>query len=786
MIGQTVSHYRILEKLGGGGMGVVYKAEDTKLGRLVALKFLPEELSQDKRSVQRFQLEARAASGLNHPNICTIYDIDEHDGRHFIAMELLEGQTLKGRIAGQPLESDQLVRLAMQVAEGIVAAHAKGIVQRDIKTANVCVTERGQAKLLDFGLAKLVEPAGEVTATESLTQAGVAPGTLPYMAPEQLRARPVDGRTDIYALGCLLYEMATGQRPFREEMGPQLIDDILHKLPAPPSRLNPDMMPELERIILKCLEKDPENRYQSAKEVFVDLRRLAAPSTAAAVSAPVPRRGRTALLATVGLLAAALVIAAYFARNRIWPAARPPAGKVMLAVLPFENLSRDPEQEYFSDGLTEEMIAQLGRMQPQRLGVIARTSAMQYKNTNKAIDVIGRELGVDYVLEGSVRRAGTRVRITAQLIQVSDQTHLWAENYERDVADVFAVQSDVAGRIASSLAVELLPVQQAQLASSRPVKPEVYDAYLKGRYYSNKLTEEGGYKAIEHFRQAIQMDPSYAPAYAGLADAYYGLSSLYLPPREAMPKVRTAALKALELDDTLPEAHVSLAFVRAYYEWDWVAGEKEFRHAIELNPNHAPAHEWYGFYLAQLGRFDEGIAELKRAHELDPLSFGIAFYLGQSYYWARQYDRALEQAQKAIDVDPSHDWPYLLEGEVYERRGDFSAAIAAFEKSRQLAPESLYAIAELGHAHAAAGNRREALKALEDLKQLSKRRYVDTTLMAMICAGLGEKDQAFAWLQQALDARNEGLLFLVVDLRFASLRSDPRFQNLLRQMKLPE
>ena len=783
MVGQTVSHYRILEKLGGGGMGVVYKAEDTKLGRLVALKFLPEEFSQDRQAIQRFQREARAASALNHPNICTIYDIDEHMGTHFIAMELLEGQTLKHRIGDRPLASEEVAKLGVQIAEALAAAHAKGIVHRDIKPANVFVSEEGQAKVLDFGLAKLLRPPGDATASVSLTETGIAPGTLPYMAPEQLRGEKVDARADIYALGTVLYEMATGQRPFREELATRLADDILHKPPAPPARLNPDMPARLEEIVLKCLEKAPENRYQSTKELLVDLRRLSAPPTSAVVR-PAARLSRRAVLVAAAVVAV-LLIAGYLVRERFWPRAQPPTGKIMLVVLPFENLSGDPEQEYFSDGLTEEMIAQLGRLQPQRLGVIARTSAMQYKNTTKRVDEIGRELKVDYLLEGSVRRTTNRVRITAQLIQVSDQTHLWAENYERDVADIFGVQSEVSERIARSLAVELLPTPPGQPASSRPVNPQAYEAYLKGRYYANKLAEEGLYRAIEQFTQAIGIDPAYAPAYAGLADAYYGLSSLYLPPREAMPKVKAAAEKALELDDTLAEAHISLAFVKAYWEWDWAGGEKEFRRALELNPNHAPAHEWYGFYLASLGRSEEGIAELKRAQELDPLSFGIQFYLGKSYYFAGQYDRALEQAQKAIDVDPNHDWPYDLQAEVYEQRGDFPRAIAAFQKARQLAEEP-WTIGELGHAYAVAGNRREALKALEDLKQLSKRRYVDTTLMAMICVGLDEKEQAFAWLRQAVDARNEGLFFVIRDPRFASLRSDPRYKDLLRRMNLPE
>jgi TolB-like protein/Tfp pilus assembly protein PilF/tRNA A-37 threonylcarbamoyl transferase component Bud32 len=785
MIGRALRHYRIVDKIGAGGMGEVYRARDEHLNRDVAIKILPADALADDKARRLFRREAEALSKLNHPHIATVFDFDSQDGVDFIVMEHVTGESLDRQLETGALPEKTIARLGEQMASALEEAHEHGIIHRDLKPANVRLTPKGQAKILDFGIARLLQPAGVEATTESFADTQVLAGTLPYMSPEQLRGEAVDGRSDIYSLGVMLYEMATGQRPFQQKLSTALSDAILHQ-PAPTPRLvNSRLSPELERIILKCLEKDSDNRYQSAKELAVDLRRLGAPEAARAVDAPRKRLGRPALALMTVLIAAVLGTAGYFARQRFWPQASHPVGRIMLAVLPFDNLSGDPEQEYFSDGLTEEMISQLGSLQPERLGVIARTSAMYYKGTHKRLDEIGQELGVDYIVEGSVRREANRVRITAQLIQVSDQTQLWAESFERQLADVFVIQSEVAGRIARSLEVELLPSHQAQLASARGVDPEAHEAYLKGRYHLNKRTEADLKKALEYFQQAVATDPDYALGYAGLADCYYVAAARdFLPPAEAYREAETAARRALELDDQLAEAHTALAAVTAS-EYDWSDAEREYERAIELNPSYATAHHWYSLFLAAMGRHDEALAEIKLAHELDPLSLIINEALGWPFYLARQYDQAIEQYERTLEMEPNFTPTYYDLGRAYLHKGRLKDAIRVHRKLVELSGGQWNAKAALGHTYAVAGKQEAARKILSELVALSNRSYVSPYDIARIYAGLGDKDEALAWLEKAYQERNNYLIYLKVDPDFDPLRSDPRFDDLLHRLGFP-
>ena len=772
-------------------MGVVYRARDERLERDVALKVLSVEAFADEEARKRFRKEALVLAKLNHPNIGFVYDFDRQDGVDFLVMEYIPGTTLAEYLKGRSLAEKEVIALGAQIAAALEEANGQDVVHRDLKPGNVMVTPKGQAKVLDFGLAKLLRTGAEAGVTLSRTETQGISGTLPYMAPEQLRGEPADARTDIHALGAMLYEMATGKRPYREESSPQLTDAILHQSPVAPRALNAQISPELERIVLKCLEKDAENRYQAAKEVGVDLRRIGLASSAAStMTAQRPQRRRWPVWSGVALGAVLLLVGAVAVfgpvgwRDRLMSRGSAPHIE-SIAVLPLENLSGDPEQEYFVDGMTEALITDLAQI--SALKVISRTSVMQYKGVKKSLPEIARELKVDAVIEGSVQRSRDRVRITTQLIHAATDTHLWARSYERDMRDVLTLQSEVARTIASEIKIKLTPGEEIRMATARPVNPAAHEAFLKGRYHWNKFSQEGLTKSIEYFQEAIRQDPNYALAYTGLANAYtfQGAISEQAAPREAMPQAERAAKKALELDESLADAHVALALVRLNYDWNWAAAEKEFKRALELNPSHADANHWYSHYLLAVGEVEASLAVSKRALEVDPLSLAISIHLGCHYLYARQYDEGVEASKKTVELDPNFWWARYFLGVIYEQKGQFADAITQLQKAREIEPAPR-TLAALGHVYAVSSKRAEAIETLQALKEQSKRRYVSPFDMALIHAGLGEKDQAFQLLEKAYEDRSGWLVYLKVEPRLDSLRSDPRFQAMLRRLKFPQ
>jgi serine/threonine-protein kinase len=834
--GALVGHYRVIEPIGHGGMGIVYKAEDTRLGRLVALKFLPAAWTEDPMALERFRREARAASALNHPNACTIHAIEEHDGRPFIVMEFLNGQTLAEYIAGRPLAIGRLLELSVQIADALQAAHQQGITHRDIKPGNIFVTDRGHAKILDFGLARInaapdgarhgflsvissapsaTSPAADAASSPanatssaadssaadapssaadagslSLTKPGRVMGTVPYVSPEQLRGEQPDSRSDLFSFGTVLYEMATGHAAFSG--APEAsVDAILHHEPPTLLLSNPDLPSELAQIVTRALEKNRERRYQSAAEVKADLLRVRVDKSAGLIGQlPISRRKpdqvrHWASVLVLGILLAVTIPAVLWkARNGPEHATSAnPLQVSSIAVLPLENLTGDPSQDYFAEGLTDALITRLAHIHALR--VISRTSVLQYRGRRMPAPQIAKELNVDAIVEGTVVRSGTRVQISSQLIQASTDRHLWADSYEGDLKDILRLQADVAGAIVSQIRINLTPNEQKRLTSARRIDPEAYEAYQKGRYFFDKGPASRR-KAVENFRQAIEKDPAYAEAYCWLSTCYLFQESLdSADPKESMAKARAAAIKALELDDNLAEAHTALAAVLHRYDWNWAQAEAEFKRALELNPSSSETHRQYAVFLKCLRRFDEAIAEGIKAQALDPLSFSVIDSLGLVFYFARQYDRAIEQARRALDLDPNHPGPHGLLGLVYGQNGNLPLAVQELEKAAALSERrQLVQLGTLGYMYARSGDRVRALRILDELKQTSAQGHVLNYGMAVIHAGLKEPEQALDWLEQGWRKHSFQLANLDVDPVLDSLRSHPRFRELVRRIGL--
>ena len=767
--------YEIIRELGKGGMGVVYQATDSKLRRTVALKFLPGEWIHDVSAKERFVREAQAAASLDHPNICTVHEIDEAEGKMFISMAFVEGETLKTRIERAPLELDEALAIGRQVAEGLREAHKKGIVHRDIKSANIMVTGDGQAKVMDFGLARVKGGA-------LLTREGMTLGTIAYMSPEQARGEDVDHRTDIWSFGVVLYEMLTGQLPFKGDHDQAVIYSILKEPPRSISDLCPGLPAPIGQVVGRTLEKNPDQRYPSAGELLDDLRSLSEGAEPVGIRARLRkaklRRLKRALFfaGLAGVMIIAGVIASGLFTGRL---------KAMdsVAVLPLENLSGDPQQEYFSDGIHEALITDLAQVGGLKR-VIARSSVMRFKGTKLPLSKIAGELKVDALITGAVLRSGDRVRVTAQLINPKTEAQLWAQSYERDLRDILALQNDIVSAITREVKVRLTPQEETRLASARQVNPEAYDAYLKGQYEWHKLNRQGLDSALKYFELALEKDPEYAPAHAGVSRVWAGFKQQgFISSAEATPKEKAAALKALQLDNTLAEVHFTLAGINTWTDWDWSGGDREFRRAIELNPNYSDARIYYSHLLNYMGRPKEAAVEADRGLALDPLNTLVQDIYAMYLMQARRYDDTVAVLLNILKTSPDDAIALSTLRSAYHMKRMYTEALEIWKasyaaKGDQEAEKAL----ELGFKEA--GYQGALQRVAETLVARSRTAYVTPWQIATLYTRAGKKDEALEWLKKAYQAHDPNMPYISVDPIFDILRDDPRFKDLLRLMNL--
>ncbi len=787
MIGETLAHYEIVGKIGAGGMGEVYRAHDPRLDREVALKVLPSDTLADDNARARLVREARLASKLNHPNICTVHDVGEAQGQTYIAMELVEGDSLASLLERGALPVEQILLYGSQVSDALAHAHERGVVHRDLKSANIVITPEGRAKVLDFGLAKRIE--GEALAeattlsTDLLTSPGTIAGTLAYMAPEQLQGKPADERSDIWALGVVLYEMAAGKRPFHGQTGYELSGSILNK-PLPP--LPAATPPALASVIERCLAKEPGHRYQRASELRAALEAIREGQSLSWAGFRYTLKRRRLAAAAVVLVAVIAVVAAVVVLKPAWLGfTRGMMHVRSLAVLPLENLSGDPEQDSLAESIHDDLITNLAGLSSLKT-VIARRTVMRFKGKDTPPQEIAQELHVNALITGALRRFGDSVRVTTQLIDPANGSQVWAHSYERDIRNVMSLENEIVAAIAREVNLPLTSEERSRLESVRTVNPEAYVAYTKGRFYLNKLTPEGLQKGLEYMQQAIDQDPTNPLPYAALALSYCRIGHGTNPPPDAFERAKAAALKAEELGGTLAETETALAEIRIFEEWDWAGGGRSLQHALALNPSLSDAQRMYSWYLVLVGRKDEGIAAMKRAIELDPLSPLFSSDLGWQCWSAGRYEEAMDAVQKALELNPDFDQALHLLGYLYLEKGMFKEAIEAHQKEAVVSPHWRW---DLVRTYALAGRKDEARKMLAEMLEGEPKPNaagLGGWLLPAVYAALGETDEAFGWMEAAVTEHNSFIPWMRANPNFASLRSDPRFQDLVSYMKLPE